>query len=123
LRLAGAAHPFNVKPVPVMLCAVIETGAVPGFDRVTDTARLEPTTRVPKLMLEGFAASAPCVPVPLSGMVSVGFVAVEVIVMLPEWAPVVAGANVAVNGALAPAAIVCLAARPLVLKPDPVMVT
>ena len=122
-RLAGAVQPVRVKPVPVMACAVMEMADVPVFDTVTGTDPLEPTARLLKLMLAGFAASAPCVPVPLRGMVSVVFVAVDVITMFAETAPVVVGANVAVNDALAPAAIVWFAATPLVLKPDPVVLT
>jgi hypothetical protein len=114
-RLAGAAHSVRVNPVPVMLWAVIETGAVPLFDRVTGTEPLAPTTTPPKGMLEGVAVSAPLVPVPLSGMFNVVFVADEVISMFPGSAPVVVGANVAVNDAVAPAAICWVAVNPLVL--------
>jgi len=123
VRLAGAAQPVNVKPVPVMLCAVIDTDEVPVFDSVTDTEPLAPTARPAKLMPGGFALRAPCVPVPLNGIFSVAFVAVDVIATFPETVPEVVGANWAVNDMLAPAAIVWFAARPLVLKLDPVVVT
>ena len=59
VRLAGAVQPVNVKPVPVMLCAVIETAAVPVFVNVTGTEALAPLITAPKLMLAGFADSAP----------------------------------------------------------------
>jgi hypothetical protein len=106
LRLAGAVQPVNVKPVPVMLCAVIDTDEVPVFDSVTGTDPLVPSARPEKFMLGGFAVRAPCVPVPLNGMFSVAFVADDVIAMLPETFPGPVGANVAVNDVLAPAAIV-----------------
>jgi hypothetical protein len=121
VRLAGADQPVKVNPVPVMLCAVIETAAVPVFESVTGTDPLELTTKAPKLMLGGVAVSAPWVPVPLSEMMSVGFVAVEVIVIVPGTVPVVVGANVPVNVAVAPAAIVWFGAKPLVLYPVPVV--
>ena len=59
MRLAGAVQPVKVKPVPVMLWAVIDTAAVPVFDNVTGTDALEPTFTLPKGMLTGLAVSAP----------------------------------------------------------------
>jgi hypothetical protein len=59
VRLAGAVQPVRVKPVPVMLWAVIETAAVPVFVSVTGTDAVEPTVTLPKGMLVGFAVSAP----------------------------------------------------------------
>jgi hypothetical protein len=56
-------------------------------------------------MLVGFALSAPCVPVPLTGIVSVGFVAFDVITILPLTAPAAVGAKVPVRVAVPPAAI------------------
>jgi hypothetical protein len=102
---------------------VIETGAVPVLVNVTGTEALAPSRTAPKLMLAGLADSAPCVPVPLRGMVSVGFVAVEVIVTLPDAAPAVVGANVDTKVAVAPAAILCPAVNPVLLKPPPVVLT
>jgi hypothetical protein len=121
VRLAGAVQPVSVNPVPVMLWAVIATAAVPVFVIVTGTDPLAPTVTFPNGMLDGLADSTPCVPVPLSGMLIVGLVADEVIAMLPAAAPAVVGANVAVKFAVAPAAIVCPAARLLEPKPGPVV--
>lgn len=114
--------PLIVKPVPVMLSAVMDTLAVPEFVSVTATVDVFPTGRFPKLMLAGFGVSVPCVPVPFSGIVSGEFVAVDVIAILPETAPVAVGANAAVKDAFAPAAIVCPTLIPLALNPDPVVV-
>jgi len=112
-----------LKPVPVMLLPVIETGAVPGFDSVTPMDALAPTSKLPKLTLEGFALRAPCVPVPVSGIDSEGFVAVDAIVMPPEIVPVAVGANVTEKFAVPPAAICCPALIPLVLKTEFVALT
>jgi hypothetical protein len=123
VRLAGALHPISVKPVPVMLCAEIATFAVPVLVRVTGTEALAPSSTGPKLMLAGVADSPPWVPVPLKVIVRVGFVALEVITMLPLAAPAVVGANVPVTVALAPAAICCPALSPLAPNPVPLAVT
>lgn len=64
--LCGTDNPDIVKPVPVVLAAEIDTGAVPGLESVTETDPLLPTSRLPKLKLDGFAASDPCVPAPAS---------------------------------------------------------
>lgn len=90
---------------------------------VTGTEALAPSRTAPKLMLAGLADSAPCVPEPLRGIVSVGFVAVEAIVTLPDAAPVVVGANVDMKVAVAPAAIFWPAVNPVLLKPAPVVLT
>src|SRR5271156_3421961 len=63
-KLAGADQPVSVNPFPVMLCAVIETGAVPRFDRVTGTDPLLPTGRLVNAMLDGLAERLPRVPGP-----------------------------------------------------------
>jgi hypothetical protein len=113
----------RVKPVPLMLPAVIVRAAVPEFDNVTDTVEVLPTRRFPKLMLAGFGVSAACKPVPLSGIDNDGLVAVDVTVISPEIAPVPVGAKVAVSDAVAPAAMVCPALIPLALNPEPVVLT
>jgi hypothetical protein len=121
-KLPGADHPVSVNPVPVMLCAVIETGAVPRFDRVTGTDPLLPTGRLVNAMLDGLAERLPCVPVPLKGIDSVGLVAVVASKMSPEASPVAVGANCAVKVAVDPAAILCPTVRPVELNPGPVVV-
>ena len=82
-----------LNPVPLMLPPEIETPAVPVLDSVTVADVLLFTATFPKATLDGFALSAPCVPVPLSGMDNVPFVAVDVIVMPPEAAPAPVGVN------------------------------
>jgi len=88
-----AARPVMLNPVPDALACEIATLAVPEFVRVTLTDPLAPTSRLPKLMLVGFAVRLPCTPVPLSVIDVVGLLAVLVIRMLPETAPTVVGAN------------------------------
>ena len=118
-----AENPLSEKPVPEVLAADTETGAVPVLVSVTETEPLLPMRTLPKLMLEGLAESAPCVPVPLSAMERFGLVALVEIAIVPETAPAAVGANVAVKLACAPAAIVCPALMPLVLNPAPVVLT
>ncbi len=122
VRVCGD-NPLILKPVPVTLLAEIDRLAVPEFVSVTATDAVLPSRTLPKLMLEGLAASEACVPVPVNEMVRLGLVAVDVIVMLPEAVPVPVGAKAAVSDAVAPAAIVCPALIPLALKPDPVVLT
>jgi hypothetical protein len=93
----GAVRPVMLNPVPDALPAEIPTLAVPEFVKVTLTDPLAPTSRLPKLMLAGFAVRFPRTPVPLSAIDTVGFVAVLVIVMLPAAMPTVVGANCAVK--------------------------
>jgi hypothetical protein len=102
---------------------VIETGAAPEFVSVTGTDAELPTRIPPNGMLAGFELSAPCAPVPLKEIDSVGFVAFVVIVIVPDAAPVVVGANLAVTDAVPPAAIICPTVIPVVLKPEPLVPT
>src|SRR6202041_3085941 len=97
VSVCGAARPVMLNPVPVAPPCEIATLAVPEFLRVTLTDPLAPTSRLPKLMLVGFAVRLPCTPLPLSAMDTVELLAVLVIRMLPEAAPTVVGANCAVK--------------------------
>ena len=90
-------RPVMLNPVPDALPEEIATLAVPEFVRVTLTDPLAPTSRLPKLMLAGFAVRFPCTPVPLRATDTVGSLAVLVIRMLPAAAPAVVGANCAVK--------------------------
>jgi hypothetical protein len=90
-------RPVMLNPVPDALPDEIATLAVPEFVRVTLTDPLAPTSRLPKLMLAGFAVRFPCTPVPLSAIATVGTLAVLVTTMLPVAAPAVVGANCAVK--------------------------
>ena len=90
---------------------------------MTFTDPLAPTSKLPKLMLAGFAVRFPCTPVPVSGIVIVGSLALLVTVMLPEAASEVVGANCAVKLVLWLAASVNGIERPTAVKPAPVALT
>jgi hypothetical protein len=62
-------------------------------------------------------------PVPETGTVKVGFVAVEVMVRLPLAAPADAGANETLNVALCPPFSVSGVVTPVMLNPAPVILT
>ena len=93
ISVTGVANPLMLKPVPDTLPEAITTLAVPVFVKVIAMESLAPVTRLPKLMLGGLALSLPCVPMPLSGIVTVGSVALLLIVMVPEALPVAVGVN------------------------------
>ena len=83
-----------------------------------------PTVTLPKLRLVGFDPNAPAAtPVPVSGMVSVGLDAFEVIVILPLRLAADAGVSVTEKVALCPAVSVTGAVIPLRLNPVPVIPT
>lgn len=80
---------------------------------------LLPVATLPKLALDGVAAIAACVPVPLSGIVKGELGELLVMEMLPLAAPGAEGANSALNGALCPAFSVSGVDRPLMLNSVP----
>jgi hypothetical protein len=106
-----------LNPVPLALALVIFRLAVPVFLSVTFTVDVFPTAMLPKLMLDGFADNAACVPVPLTEITSGLLVALELTVMLPDTVPAAVGAKLAVTVALPPAAICCPAITPVAPKP------
>lgn len=95
--VAGTDRPVKLYPVPEALPCEMVMLAVPEFVRMTFTDALAPTSKLPKLTLEGFAARLPWTPVPVSGIVTVGSLAVLVMVIAPDAIPAVVGANCAVN--------------------------
>jgi hypothetical protein len=91
---------------------------------VSDRVCVVPTGTLPKARLVGFDASAPdAVPVPVNGIVSVGFDAFEVMVTLPLTAPAAVGVNNTLKLALWPAVSVTGAVMPVALNPDPLTPT
>ena len=83
-----------------------------------------PTVTLPKLRLVGFDPNAPGVTaVPDSGMVRVGFEALEVTVRLPLALPADCGVNVTENVALWPDVSVVGVVVPLRLNPVPLIPT
>ena len=108
-----------LNPVPVALPCEIATLAVPEFFKIMLTDPLAPTSRLPKLILVGFAVRLPCTPVPLSVIEVVGLLAVLVIRTLPAAAPTTVGANCAVKLVLWFAASTNGTDRPVALNPLP----
>lgn len=82
------------------------------------------TVTLPKPRLAGFAPNVPGVtPVPVSGMVKLGFAALEVITTFPVTLPAEVGANLTVNVVLWLGASVIGAVMPLSVKPVPPTLT
>ena len=122
--VTGRGRPPRLNTELFELAAVTVTFA-PLAVRLPDAVPLVPTTTLPRPRVVGLAVSCPvvAVPVPESGIVSVGLDAVEVIVRLPLTLPAEAGVNVTVKVALWPAASVTGAAIPLRLNPVPLTPT
>src|SRR5208282_3759855 len=81
VSVTGGVIPLTLNPVPLAETAEIVTVVPPVFVTVSDSESLLPTCTLPKLRVVGFDPSVPSVtPVPLTGIVSVGFVAVDVTV-------------------------------------------
>ena len=121
--VAGTDSPVMLNPIPDALPCEIVTLAVPEFVKLMVTDPLAPTSRLPKLMLDGFAVRLPCTPVPVSGIEIVGSLALLVIVMLPEAVPAVVGANCATKLVLWLAASVNGVESPTAVKPPPLAAT
>ena len=121
LTVTGTVRPVMLKPAPEALAAEIVTLADPEFVKVTGTDPLLPTSRLPKLMLDGFAERAPCVPVPVKA--TVGSDALLVIETLPEAFPVVVGAYTTVKFVPCPAVRVRGVVIPVTLNPVPLTLT
>lgn len=121
--VVGTESPLMLNPVPDAVPCEMVMLAVPGLVKVTLTDPPAPTSKLPKLMLDGFAAKLPCTPVPVSGTVTVGSLALLAIVMLPDAAPEVVGANCAVKLVLWLAARVSGVESPIAVKPAPAALT
>jgi len=98
--VAGAVSPLTANPAPLGEMLEICTTAFPVFVRVTCCVGLLPIATLPKLRLVGLALNCPvgaALPVPLKGILSVGFVgSLLTMAMLPLAAPAVVGENVTV---------------------------
>jgi hypothetical protein len=108
-----------VKPAPLIPEPEIETGAFPVLVRVIVDDEFCPTLMLPKLTLEGFAVSAPCVPIPSSGTVTFEFVALLTKVKLPLAWPLPTGVNFTWTEALCPAGSDVGVAEPISENPSP----
>jgi len=84
---------------------------------------LTPTVTLPKLTLEGITEICGCTPVPVSEIVAGEFVAVLLIMMLPDAAPRAVGAKLTPNARVCPAARLTVPEKPLTLNPAPLAAT
>ena len=90
------------------------------FFKVSVCVGLWPTCTFVNVMLAGFGVSVPGVtPVPLSGMLRLGFEPVDVMFTLPLKVPLPLGLKCTVNDVLAPAFNVKGKVSPLKLNPAP----
>ena len=119
-NVKGKVSPLKLNPVPLAVAAEIPRLVPPELVSVTDKLVLLPTCTLPNARLAGFAVSVPCVtPVPVSGMLKLGFAPLEVMLTLPLAAPLAVGEKCTVKDVLWPAFSVTGGASPLTLNPLP----
>jgi hypothetical protein len=109
----------------LFVVAAVTVTVAPLAVSVPVAVPLEPTVTLPKARVPGDTVSCPTVlaPVPESGMVRVGFVAVDVMVRFPLAAPTAVGANLTEKVALCPPFSVTGVVIPVTLNPVPVIAT
>lgn len=113
-------NPETLNPVPLAVTWEICTFEPPVFFTVSVCVELWPTCTFVNVMLEGFGVSVPGVtPVPVSGMLRLGFEPVDVIFTLPLTVPLALGLKCTVNDVLWPAFNVKGKVSPLKLNPAP----
>jgi hypothetical protein len=122
--VTGSERPPTLNAELFELAAVTVTFA-PLAVRLPDALPLFPTITLPRAKVVGVTVSCPAaaVPVPDSGIVSVGLDAVEVMVTLPLTLAADCGVNVTVKLALCPAVSVIGAVMPLTPYPAPLIPT
>src|SRR5579863_384585 len=120
--VTGSESPPRLNAELFELAPVTVTSA-PVALRLPEAVPLVPTTTFPTPTVEGVTANCPAatVPLPVSGIVKVGFDAFEVMVRFPLTAPAEPGANETLNVALCPTARSTGAVIPVKLKPGPVI--
>ena len=118
--VTGSDKPPTLNTELFVLAAVTVTAA-PLAVNVPEAVPLFPTVTLPRLRVAGLILNCPTAedPVPESGIVSVGFDAVEVIVTLPLALPDADGVNFTVNVVLFPAASVKGVEIPVIVNPVP----
>jgi hypothetical protein len=118
--VTGKLNPPMVNTELFVLAPVTVTFA-PLALNLPDALLLVPTTTLPRLSVPGLTASCPTavVPVPDSEMLTLGLVASDVMLTLPEALPAACGANATVKTALCEAFSVRGVLRPLKWNPVP----
>ena len=98
-RVTGKPIGDRLKPVPLAVICEMVTLAFPVLLTVTVCVALVPMARFPKLNELGLAESCKMeeTPVPLRGMLSAGFEALLVSVILPAMLPANVGAKATLN--------------------------
>jgi len=124
LIVCGRENPLIVKAALFVPAAVTVTLALLAVN-VPVAVPLEPTVTLPNARVLGETASCPAgvTPVPETGIVRVGLVAVDVTVRFPFTAPAAVGANLTVNVALCPPFSVTGGLILVTVKTDPVIPT
>ena len=120
----GSERPPTLKIELFVLAAVTVTFA-PLAVKLPEAVPLVPATTLPRPKVVGATVNCPTavVPVPVSGIVNVGFDAVEVIVTLPLAATADCEVNETLKLAACPAVSVTGAVIPLKLNPVPLIPT
>jgi hypothetical protein len=122
--VTGSERPPTLNTELFELAAVTVTFA-PLAVRLPDAVPLVPTTTLPRPSVVGVTVSCPAaeVPVPDSGIVSVGLDAFEVMVRLPLAFAADCGVKLTLKLALCPVVSVTGAVIPVKLNPVPLMPT
>lgn len=122
--MTGSDNPPTLNTELLVFAAVTVTFA-PLAVRVPEALLLVPTTTLPNDRVVGETDNCPIVtvPVPETGIVRVGFDAVELTVTVPLTLPAACGANETLKFALCPPASVSGVLIPAKLKPLPVIPT
>ena len=112
--VTGKRNPPIVN-TELLVVAPVTVTLAPLALNVPDALLLVPTTTLPRLSVPGLTASCPTavVPVPDSAMLTLGFVASDVMLTLPDALPAACGANATVKTALCEALSVSGVLRPL----------
>ena len=122
--VTGSVSPPTENTELFVLAAVTVT-LEPLAVSIPDELPLLPTSTLPRFMVVGLTESCPtaAVPLPDSGIVRVGFEALDVIVRLPLALPTDDGVNETLKVALWPAVSVTGVVIPLKLNPEPLIET
>lgn len=101
VNVRGKVSPLKLNPLPLAVAAEIVRLVPPVLVKVSGRLELLPTCTLPNARLVGFGVKAPCVtPVPVSGMLRLGFPPLEVMLIFPVVAPLAVGAKFTVNDVL-----------------------
>lgn len=101
VSVSGSVNPLIEKPAPLKFACEIVIPDPPVLVSVSDKLELFPTCTFPNARLLGFGDRVPGVtPVPESGMLTLGFDPLDVMLTLPLTAPLAVGLKSTVNEVL-----------------------